>query len=373
MSQAELARRAALAPSTVSGIVAALRSEGILADSPGLEPLASGPKGGRPPTVLALQRSVGTVAGIDFGKKHVRLAIADLGHNMLAEKISPLVPDAPAARHIALGCALLGEALQDLSLDKESVINVGVGIPGPIRKVSGELGDSAILPGWRGVRVAEALGTALELPVQIANDANLGALSEWMWGAARDLNDVVYLKVSTGIGGGLILNGSPYWGTGGTAGEIGHTIIDPNGSVCRCGNRGCLETIAGSEEILKNAGGAKPLTVSRLIERALDGDVDCVRALNDAGTAIGTALAMFCNLINPECVVVGGELASAGDLLLNPIGEAFRPAALASASEDVTVLRGRLGGRAEVLGAVALALRTISSQPDAAGRLARSL
>lgn len=365
MSQAELARNAALAPSTVSGIVAALRSEGILAETPRTATTASGPKGGRPGTVLALHPSVGTVAGIDFGKRHVRVAIADLAHNILAEKVSLLVPDAPAAQHISIAGALLDGALQELALDKSSILNVGAGIPGPVRKGSGELGDSAILPGWRGVNASKSLSLALDLPVQITNDANLGALSEWMWGAARGFSDVLYLKVSTGIGGGLILGGNPYWRAGGTAGEIGHTIVAPDGPICRCGNRGCLETFAGAETVLRSVEQIEPqLSINRVIQLARQDEATCLKALTNAGHAIGTALAMFCNLINPECVVVGGELASAGDLLLGPLNDSFHHAALTSVAEDLTVVRGSLGEQAEVLGAVALALRTaISSRP----------
>ena len=368
MSQAELARSAALAPSTVSGIVASLRSEGILAEAPRTGPAASGPKGGRPGTVLALQPSLGTVAGIDFGKKHVRVAVADLAHNILAEKMSPLVPDAPAAQHIGLAGALLDDALQELNLDKTSVINVAAGIPAPVHKATGEPVDSAILPGWRGVNVSKALSLALDLPIHIANDANLGALSEWMWGAARGRSDVAYLKVSTGIGGGLILGGTPYWGAGGTAGEIGHTIIDPLGRVCRCGNRGCLETIAGAETILQAGEKIAPaLTINQLIQLARQGETQCIEALSDAGHAIGIALAMLCNLVNPECVVVGGEVASAGELLLDPINASFRQAALTSVAEGLTLVGGSLGEQAEVLGAVALALRTaISARPHPA-------
>ncbi|WP_160142469.1 ROK family transcriptional regulator [Arthrobacter sp. SLBN-100] len=365
MSQAELARNAALAPSTVSGIVASLRAEGILGEAPRTAAAASGPKGGRPGTVLALQPSLGTVAGIDFGKKHVRVAIADLGHNILVEKVSLFVPDAPAAQHIELAGALLDEALQELNLDKTSVINVGVGIPGPVHKAAGDPVDSAILPGWRGVNVSKALNVALDLPIRIANDANLGALSEWMWGAARGCSDVAYLKISTGIGGGLILGGNPYWGSGGTAGEIGHTIIDPLGRFCRCGNRGCLETIAGAETILRTGEKIAPgLTVTQLIQLARQGETTCIKALSDAGHAIGIALAMLCNLINPECVVVGGEMASAGELLLDPINASFRQAALTSVAGDLTVIRGSLGEQAEVLGAVAIALRNaVSPRP----------
>lgn len=364
MSQADLARSTALAPSTVSGIVAALRAEGVLAPASPEPTSAPGPKGGRPGTVWALQPSVGVVAGLDFGKKHVRVAVADLAHHVLAERSAALLQDAPAAEHIARAQLLLDDALQELGLDRAAVLNVGVGIPGPLRRAGGQLADASILPGWTGLEVSRAVGAALDLPVRAANDADLGALAEWMWGSARGRSDVVYVKASTGIGAGLILGGAPYSGTGGTAGEIGHLVVDPQGAICRCGHRGCLETVAGTARLLDGLAHLDPeLTVGGLIRLARAGEPEHLRALAGAGRAVGTALAALCNLINPECVVVGGDLAPAGELLLDPMTASLRQAALASAADDVTVVRGALGERAEVLGAVALALRTTTPSP----------
>ena len=203
--------------------------------------------------------------------------------------------------------------------------------------------------------MTEALGH----PVQVENDASLGALSEWMWGAGQGADDMAYLKLATGIGSGLIVRGQPDGGIGGTAGEIGHTVIDPRGPICRCGNRGCLETLAGSEAILASLRDAfeEPISLVDVIAQAREGHAGARRAIGDAGAHIGSAVATLCNLINPQCVIVGGDLAAAGDLVLTPLAEALRRGAVRSAADDVTVLEGDLGDRAEVLGAVALVLR----------------
>jgi predicted NBD/HSP70 family sugar kinase len=203
------------------------------------------------------------------------------------------------------------------------------------------------------------MSDALGRRVEVENDANLGALSEWMWGAGRGAENMAYLKVATGIGAGFIIRDRPYTGTSGTAGEIGHTVIDPSGPICRCGNRGCLETVAGSAAILAALRGTfgADATIGEAIARALDGHAGCARAIADAGTAIGTAVATLCNLFNPERIVVGGDLAAAGPLLIEPLREAMRRGAVRSAAEDVSVVEGTLGERAEVLGAVALVLR----------------
>ncbi|MCW3063278.1 MAG: transcriptional regulator [Solirubrobacterales bacterium] len=165
--------------------------------------------------------------------------------------------------------------------------------------------------------------------------------------------------MATGIGAGLIIRGRPYVGAGGTAGEIGHTVVDPGGPICRCGNRGCLETLAGSAAVvaaLRDTHGER-ITLAEAIARARDGSSGCRRALADAGHAIGASVATLCNLFNPRRIVVGGELGAAGDLLLEPLRESLRRGAISSAADDVEVVQGTLGERAEVLGAVALVLR----------------
>jgi predicted NBD/HSP70 family sugar kinase len=359
VSRADLARRTRLAASTVSAVIAELQAAGLVT-----EPAAGGdprPPGamGRPPVLVAMHRNAGVAIGLDFGKRHVRVVLSDLAHRILAERHDELDADLPAAAAIAHATGLVDEVLGEAHADLDEVVGVGMGLPGPVHGPTGELGDSTILPGWVGVRAAEAMSDALGRTVEVENDANLGALSEWMWGAGRGAENMAYLKVATGIGAGFIIRGRPYTGTSGTAGEIGHTVIDPGGPICRCGNRGCLETLAGSAAILAALRDpfGRDVTVGVAIACALDGHTECRKAIAGAGTAIGTAVATLCNLFNPERIVVGGDLAAAGSLLLDPLRAAMRRGAVRSAADDVSVVEGTLGERAEVLGAVALVLR----------------
>jgi len=286
------------------------------------------------------------------------MAISDLSHTLLAERHRALDADLPAREAISLAKLMFEDALEEARVQRSELVGVGMGLPGPVHRPSGQLGNSTILPGWTDIRAEHAVSKALNHAVEVENDANLGALGEWMWGAGRGAQDLAYLKLATGIGAGLIVRGRPYGGSGGTAGEIGHTIIAPDGPICRCGNRGCLETLAGSDAILGSLRGAlEDPTLPAVIAAARDGHAGCARAIGDAGATIGSAVATLCNLLNPERVVVGGDLAAAGDLLLEPLSAALRRGAVRSAADDVTVLPAALGDRAEVLGAVGLVLR----------------
>ena len=354
-SRAEVARRTGLSRSTVSTIVAGLQAEGAVVDRDPNGRSATG--GGRPPALIALNPSAGLAIGLDFGKRHLAVALADLSHELLAEERREMPDDYDAESGIETAARLVELVLETAGAQREQVLGVGMGLPGPVHR-SGVVGSSAILPGWAGTRAAERMAERLDMGVWLRNDANLGALAESTWGAGRGAAALVYLKLATGIGAGIVIGGRLFAGAGGTAGEIGHTSLDETGDICRCGSRGCLETYASGTAIagLLSRSLGEPLTKEDVLERALSGDPGCRRALADAGRHIGAAVADLCNLINPERIVVGGSMAVAGDVLLDPLREAVGLRAIPSAAEDVEIVLGELGERAELLGAVALVL-----------------
>jgi predicted NBD/HSP70 family sugar kinase len=350
-TQADIARNTGLSPATVSNIVRGLRAAGAVE----VTPAATGRRAVR----VSLARARGVVIGVDFGHRHLRVAVADLAHTVLAESNQRLDVDHSASEGLRAAIAAVDRALAEAGAGRDDVVGVGLGVPGPIDARTHAVGSSSILPGWVGVDPAAALRDELDRPVHVDNDANLGALGECAWGAGRGRSDVAYIKAATGIGAGLLLDGRLYRGRAGTAGEIGHTTIDENGDVCRCGNRGCLETYVGTPMLLELLGRSHgpDITVADVLRLARDGDVGCRRVLADAGRYIGVAVANLCNLLSPELVIVGGDLATSGDLLLQPLREAVGRYAIPSAAEAVEVVQGELGERAEVLGALALALR----------------
>jgi glucokinase-like ROK family protein len=357
-SRAAIARHTGLSPSTVSSLVAELQQAGVVIERCDGPVGAATVRGGRPPMLIGLDRSVGVAVGIDYGKRHLAVAVSDLSHTILAESWREMPEDYDAETGLDGAADLVDEVLAEAEVDRSSVIAVGLGLPGPINLATGTIGSSAILPGWIGVHVAAEMNERLGTPVLVDNDANLGALAELHWGAGRGSSNLAYLKVATGIGAGLVIGGRLFRGSGGTAGEIGHTMVDEAGPICRCGSRGCLETMAAAPalvELLRPSLGDE-LSTEALVERAKDGDPGCRRAVADAGRYIGSALADLCNLVNPERILVGGSIGSCGEILLEPMREAVRHRAIPSAAADVEILPSALGYRAELLGAVALVL-----------------
>ncbi|MFI5764859.1 MULTISPECIES: ROK family transcriptional regulator [unclassified Streptomyces] len=351
LTQAEIARSTGLSAATVSNIVRELKEAGTVE-------VTDTSAGGRRARSVSLSGDAGIVIGVDFGHTHLRVAVGNLAHQVLAEESEPLDVDASWVDGFDRAEALVGRLVQGIGIGRDKVIGVGLGVPGPIDVESGTLGSTAILPGWAGINPRRELSQRLGVPVYVDNDANLGALGELVWGSGRGVKDLAYIKVASGVGAGLVINGQIYRGPGGTAGEIGHITLDESGPVCRCGNRGCLETFAAARYVLPllQSSHGPELTMERVVELARGGDPGCRRVITDVGRHIGSGVASLCNLLNPSRVVLGGSLADAGELVLAPIRESVGRYAIPSAARQLSVLTGSLGGRAEVLGALALVL-----------------
>jgi glucokinase-like ROK family protein len=357
-SRAEIARATGLSRSTVSSIVSDLIEARLLTEDAEETGVAHGEAGGRPPVLLSLNHSAGLAVGIDFGHTHLRVAVSDLSHDVLAESRRELDVDHSAEDGLDAAAELVDEVLRKAKVGRDGVLGVGMGLPGPINRATGQVGSSSILLAWVGVDAAAEMERRLRLPVHVENDANLGALAEYVWGAGKGHSDVIYIKLSSGVGAGLLLGGRLHEGAGGTAGEIGHTHAQQGTAICRCGSRGCLETVASARAIAEQLGASRGETVSTqdLLQLTADGDPAAARLIAEAGREIGVALAGLCNLINPDCVIIGGDLSAAGEMVTEPVLESIRRYAIATAAEQVTVVAGVLGERAELLGALALIL-----------------
>jgi predicted NBD/HSP70 family sugar kinase len=353
-SRAQIARQTGLSPSTVSTVIGELQRAGLVVEST----LAPAGRQGRPAAQLTLDPSAGAAVGIDFDHDKIRVAVSDLGRTVLAEASVRTDVDHDAPRALEHASELVAQVLEEAGVDRERVLGAGMALPGPVDHARGALHTSPILSGWANVDVAAELEKRIDVPVHLDNDANLGALAEVTLGAGRNVRSAAYVQMSSGIGAGLIVEGRPYHGHRGIAGEIGHVLVEPQGQICRCGNRGCLETLASGPALVALLGPSHGdgLTVEGIIEMARNGDPGARRVIADAGRAVGQVVAGLCNLFNPEMVVIGGDLSTAGELLLDPLRESIDRYALPTATERLEVVGGELGERANLLGALALAI-----------------
>ncbi len=347
VSQAEIARATHLAPATVSNIVRDLAKAGLVDTVVG---------SGRRGTTVSISRKAGLAVGVDFGHRHVRVAIGDLAGAVLAEKSEPIAPDHAHEAGLAVVVRLRNELLSSIDGTADEVVTVGLGLPAPVND-DGVVMSSGILPGWVGVSAGQEAERHLGTPSYVENDANLGALAEFRVGAGVGHSNMVFVKVSSGVGAGLIVRGSLYRGASGTAGEIGHLTIDEQGPLCRCGSRGCLEaytSVATAEAMLADQ--FPGATIDELVTAAEEGNVSALRTFEDAGLHLGWGLAMLANLINPSTIVVGGDMARAGNMLLDSVRVGLRRHVLPSVAAGTSVEAAVLGDRASVIGALLMAI-----------------
>ena len=311
------------------------------------------PGSGRRSTTVRLGRGAGLVAGVDFGHSHLAVALGDLTGTVIAEVRRPLDSRHGHGDGLAAAAELLDGLLAEHADPAEQVRKIGLGLPAPVQ--DDVVRSSAILPGWVGVHARSAAEQQFGVPVHIENDANLGALAEHRVGVARGSRSSVFVKISSGVGAGIVLEDRLFHGTGGTAGEIGHLTLDEQGPVCRCGSRGCLETYASVESVLSMVRPQLPgATLEDAIAAAHDGNVLAARVFEDAGLHLGWGLASVVNLLNPALVVIGGDMARAGDLLLDSARIGLRRHAL-DAVATTPVVASELGERASLVGAVLIA------------------
>lgn len=349
LTQAELSRHTGLSTATVSNLVKIMSDGGLVSTAPTTS-------SGRRATSVRLNSKGAVAVGIDVGRTHVRVVIASLGYRIIAERSIRLPLGHLAVDGVRAAAELLRGLLADSGLPESAVVGAGVGIPGPIDSRTGTVIQGAILPEWVGINILEMLEEALGVPVYVDNDANLGALAQVTWGAHNAVEDLIFVKIGSGIGAGLVLGGSPYYGNIGITGEIGHATISEQGLICRCGNRGCLETVASTAIMIEllSRGAPAPITTEDIIRQARAKDSATLRVIDDAGQAVGRAVANVANLLNPEVIVVGGPLAELGEILLEPIRRGLIRHAVPAIGETTHLVMSSMGNRAEALGGAAL-------------------
>ena len=365
ISRTDLAEEMGLTRAAVTLIVNDLLENGVI-----LEAESRAIPNGRPPVVLEINPKRGLVAAVDMGATHVNIALADFSAKIIEETSFPF--DIKQGPQVCLAEVrrILQELLDRYGISISEIMAVGVGVPGPVIKDAGMVMSPPIMPGWDRYPIRQTLEEAWSCPVSLNNDAELGALGEWAYGAGRGEKNLAFIKVGSGIGAGLIINQQIYGGTTGSAGEIGHITIEENGPLCTCGNHGCMEAFAGGNAIAIQArkmvqSGKRTLlsnipleniTAREVAESARRGDLPSQEIIMRAGTFIGIAIAGVVNLFNPSAVIIGGGVAQAGDLLTTSIRQAVRDRSLHASEQSVHITTAMLGQRSSLIGATVQAI-----------------
>jgi predicted NBD/HSP70 family sugar kinase len=363
-TRGDLVTTTGLARSTISQRVDALLSQRLLV---AVADAAS--TGGRPAQVLSFNRDAGVVLAADLGATHARLAVTDLAATVLAEEAHDIaIADGPGAIMGWLEDAL--ERLARSVPDRGRLLGVGVGLPGPVECATGVPIAPPIMPGWDGYPVAKRLRERFGAPALVDNDANLMALGE-RTRAWPETEHLMFVKVGTGIGAGMISHGRPLRGAQGAAGDIGHIHVrDHDDVVCRCGNRGCLEAVAGGGAVaaaLTDAG-IPADDVRDVIRRWREGHPEVTALIRAAGRRLGEVLAASVNSFNPAVIVIGGDLAEADEPLLAGVREIVYQRAVPLGTRSLRIVPSTLRDQAGVIGAAILAIEHIL-EPDAVDRM----
>jgi glucokinase-like ROK family protein len=369
LAASDIVRVTGLAKSTVSIHVERLLEAGLVRQEP---------RPGSKRSKLKLAESAGFVVGVDVGQTHLAVALCNLEAEVLHQERAPLslVRETPEAV-LERVCQMIGELARRAGVGRERLLGIGVGLPGPVDYARGIPVSPPVMPGWDRFPVVSRLGGRFGCPVFVDNDVNVMALGEQNVGAAQEADDFLFVKIGTGIGAGLVARGRIYRGAKGAAGDIGHIGIDGDATPCRCGNRGCLEAVAGgaglsdlaermardgaSAFLAQRAARGELLDAAAVALGATAGDEACVRVLMDSGKKVGDVLAKLVNFFNPSLIVVGGRVALVGERYIASIREAVYRRSTPLATADLVVKKSALGEDAGVIGAAVLVLDEILS------------
>jgi glucokinase-like ROK family protein len=333
--------------------------------------------GGRRSKKYSLNGNFGLVAGVDIGATSIDIGIADFSGKMVVRYSEPAsVKDGPI-RILGQICTLIEKLIQESGSDPRQLNGIGIGVPGPVDFSVGLLMSPPIMPGWDHYAIIPTVQEWFpSANVVVDNDVNVMAIGEFYQGAGRGIDNLIFIKIGTGIGAGIICEGQIYRGSNGCAGDVGHISVDHNGPSCHCGNRGCLEAMAAGPAIASRSlelalAGKSPVLLQYYetngqILRAEDvgkaskeGDVVAIEIVRESGQYIGSVLAGLVNFFNPRMIVIGGGVSNIGDLLLSSIRQAVLRRSLPLATRDLQIVFSETGPDAGVIGAINLAMDNI--------------
>jgi predicted NBD/HSP70 family sugar kinase len=362
-TRAELATVTGLARSTIAQRLDQLRAHGLLR-----EVGESDSTGGRPPMLFAFNEDAGVMLAADLGATHSRLAVTDLGGTVLAEDTGDMAIASGPERVLDWVDERFHVLLREIGRKDADVLGIGIGVPGPVEHATGRPRNPPIMPGWDGYPIPERFADRYRVPVLVDNDVNIMALGEH-WTNYREVDHLLFVKVGTGIGCGIVVAGRIHRGADGAAGDIGHIRVAADGDrdgepiTCSCGNIGCLEAQAGGGAMAARLRdeGLDAADSRAVVELARAGEGSAVRLVRESGRLIGEVLAASVNLYNPAVIVIGGDVAEAHEQLLAGVREVVYQRSLPLATRHLRIVRSRLADRAGVIGAAVMVIEHVLS------------
>jgi len=360
-TRADLARRTGLARSTITQRLDQLQRLGLLKEVGGSEST-----GGRPPMLLAFNENAGLVLAADLGATHSRLAVTNLAGEVLAEEQGEIEIAAGPDAVLDWVEERFSQLLEKCSRQRAEVAGIGIGLPGPVEHSTGLPRNPPIMPGWDKFPVPERFTSRYGVPVLVDNDVNIMALGEH-WTDWREVENLLFVKVGTGIGCGIVIDRAIHRGADGAAGDIGHVrIATEEGSediVCKCGNVNCLEALASGGAMARQlrAAGLDARDSRAVVELTRAGVPEAVQMVRHSGRLVGEVIAAAVNFFNPSVIVVGGDVADAQEQLLAGIREVVYQRSLPLATRHLRIVRSPLADRAGVVGAAAMVIEHVLS------------
>ena len=353
MTQVELAEIMGVSTATVSALVHQLVDEGQLETH-------STVRNGRRAQLVTLTHHEGLAAGVHITRRGLRVVLCDDKREPFVDHHYPLAVNHHPDTTLNVVVQLIRESLAQLDAEPSELLAIGVALGAPVDARTHMLAVPGLLPGWEDTDIEAMLEGVFSVPVHVENDANMAAFCEARVGAGVGIDDFVYVSAGDGVGAGIVEHGEVRRGVTGLAGEIGHIQVDPLGAICRCGNRGCLNTVVDEQRLtslLTVTHGE--LTLADLVSKANEGDPGCRRVIADAAVRIGNVASTLCISVDPELVIVGGELSESGDVFLDPFRETLQRLLFPDALMPISVLEARRPEVNSALGAGVLAIEHV--------------
>jgi len=377
ISRAELARQIKLTPSTVTNIVKELIGMGLISEGEFLES-----SGGRRPTLLRINAKCGFIVGVYLARSWISAILADLNlKGAVSCTTDALSLSDPVEITLPALLSLIQDVISGANVPRDKIIGIGISAPGPLNSKEGVFTFVPNFPGWNDVPLRDIVEEKIGISAILDNDASASALAEKWFGAAKGMDNFVYILADAGVGGGIVIDGELYHGQHDIGGEIGHTTIDLHGPRCGCGNVGCLELyaapqavvawvrraiLAGRESLVKQGGdeNLNALTFEMVVEAAQQGDIVASEAIHIMAQALSVGVINLMHTLDPEAIFIGGKAALAGDLLFDTIETIVRERCLSRQSRKIPILLSQLGRDAPMIGALCLVLREVFRNPE---------